>query len=64
MRGARILDVDIVLVSPNNNDRPIEDSCPACVMRMVNYYSSCFILCADKILDPISDQFILIMSSI
>ncbi|KAG0340917.1 SPT3 Dosage dependent suppressor of Ty-induced promoter mutations-like protein [Podila humilis] len=34
MRGARILDVDIVLVSPNNNDRPIEDSCPACVMRM------------------------------
>lgn len=36
MRGARILDVDIVLVSPNNNDRPIEDSCPACVMRMVN----------------------------
>ncbi|KAG0254754.1 SPT3 Dosage dependent suppressor of Ty-induced promoter mutations-like protein [Mortierella polycephala] len=34
LRGARILDVDIVLVSPNNRDRVIEDSCPACVMRM------------------------------
>ncbi|KAG0280652.1 SPT3 Dosage dependent suppressor of Ty-induced promoter mutations-like protein [Linnemannia exigua] len=34
MRGARILDVDIVLISPNNRDRIIEDSCPACVMRM------------------------------
>ncbi|ORZ27099.1 hypothetical protein BCR41DRAFT_368070 [Lobosporangium transversale] len=34
MRGARVLDVDIVLVSPNNRDRIIEDSCPACVMRM------------------------------
>ncbi|KAF9151809.1 hypothetical protein BG015_006191 [Linnemannia schmuckeri] len=34
MRGARILDVDIVLISPNNKDRIIEDSCPACVMRM------------------------------
>ncbi|KAF9968258.1 hypothetical protein BGZ70_005447 [Mortierella alpina] len=34
LRGARILDVDIVLVSPNNRDRTIEDSCPACVMRM------------------------------
>ncbi|KAG0357832.1 hypothetical protein BGZ54_000173, partial [Gamsiella multidivaricata] len=31
---ARILDVDIVLISPNNRDRVIEDSCPACVMRM------------------------------
>ncbi|KAI1316591.1 SPT3 Dosage dependent suppressor of Ty-induced promoter mutations-like protein [Mortierella claussenii] len=34
MRGSRILDVDITLVSPNNKDRVIEDSCPACVMRM------------------------------
>lgn len=34
LRGARILDVDIVLTSPNNRDRIIEDSCPACVMRM------------------------------
>ncbi|KAG0010569.1 hypothetical protein BGZ80_001374 [Entomortierella chlamydospora] len=34
LRGARILDVDIVLISPNNRDRVIEDSCPACVMRM------------------------------
>ncbi|KAF9907371.1 hypothetical protein EC991_011020 [Linnemannia zychae] len=34
MRGARILDVDIDLISPNNRDRIIEDSCPACVMRM------------------------------
>ncbi|KAG0237796.1 hypothetical protein BGW42_008417 [Actinomortierella wolfii] len=34
MKGARILDVDIVLVSPNNNFRQIEESCPACVMRM------------------------------
>ncbi|KAF8982044.1 SPT3 Dosage dependent suppressor of Ty-induced promoter mutations-like protein [Entomortierella lignicola] len=34
LRGARILDVDIVLISPNNKDRIIEDSCPACVMRM------------------------------
>lgn len=34
MRSARILDVDISLTSPNNNDRSIEDSCPACVMRM------------------------------
>ncbi|KAG0197605.1 SPT3 Dosage dependent suppressor of Ty-induced promoter mutations-like protein [Mortierella sp. GBA30] len=34
LRGARILDVDILLVSPNNRDRVIEDSCPACVMRM------------------------------
>ncbi|KAI8605065.1 hypothetical protein EDD21DRAFT_350354 [Dissophora ornata] len=34
MRGARVLDVDIVLISPNNRDRIIEDSCPACVMRM------------------------------
>ncbi|KAF9911848.1 SPT3 Dosage dependent suppressor of Ty-induced promoter mutations-like protein, partial [Lobosporangium transversale] len=34
MRTARILDVNISLVSPNNNNRPIEESCPACVMRM------------------------------
>ncbi|KAF8972421.1 hypothetical protein BGZ46_010081 [Entomortierella lignicola] len=34
MRTARILDVNISLVSPNNNNRPIEDSCPACAMRM------------------------------
>ncbi|KAF9986578.1 hypothetical protein BGZ75_001613 [Mortierella antarctica] len=34
MRSARILDVDISLTSPNNNDRSIEESCPACVMRM------------------------------
>ncbi|KAG0206561.1 hypothetical protein BGX28_002040 [Mortierella sp. GBA30] len=34
MRSARILDVDISLLSPNNGDRLIEDSCPACVMRM------------------------------
>ncbi|KAF9121759.1 hypothetical protein BGW39_010281 [Mortierella sp. 14UC] len=34
MRTARILDVDISLVSPNNKNRLIEDSCPACVMRM------------------------------
>ncbi|KAG0274427.1 hypothetical protein BGZ95_009800 [Linnemannia exigua] len=34
MRTARILDVDISLVSPNNKNKLIEDSCPACVMRM------------------------------
>ncbi|KAF9344884.1 hypothetical protein BGX26_003794 [Mortierella sp. AD094] len=34
MRTARILDVSISLVSPNNNNRAIEDSCPACAMRM------------------------------
>ncbi|KAF9108613.1 hypothetical protein BGX29_009268, partial [Mortierella sp. GBA35] len=34
MRSARILDVDISLISPNNKNRLIEDSCPACVMRM------------------------------
>ncbi|KAF9984914.1 SPT3 Dosage dependent suppressor of Ty-induced promoter mutations-like protein, partial [Modicella reniformis] len=34
MRTARILDVNISLVSPNNKNRLIEDSCPACVMRM------------------------------
>ncbi|KAG0282262.1 hypothetical protein BGZ96_000651 [Linnemannia gamsii] len=34
MRTARILDVDISLISPNNKNRLIEDSCPACVMRM------------------------------
>ncbi|KAG0012916.1 SPT3 Dosage dependent suppressor of Ty-induced promoter mutations-like protein [Entomortierella chlamydospora] len=34
MRTARILDVGISLVSPNNNNRIIEDSCPACAMRM------------------------------
>lgn len=35
MRSARILDVDISLISPNNKNRLIEESCPACVMRMV-----------------------------
>ncbi|KAG0324493.1 hypothetical protein BGZ99_001741 [Dissophora globulifera] len=34
MRTARILDVNITLVSPNNKNRLIEESCPACVMRM------------------------------
>ncbi|KAF9905667.1 hypothetical protein EC991_001498 [Linnemannia zychae] len=28
-------DVDISLVSPNNKNKLIEDSCPACVMRMI-----------------------------
>ncbi|KAG0050571.1 hypothetical protein BGZ83_004657, partial [Gryganskiella cystojenkinii] len=34
MRGARVLDVDIVLISPNNRDRIIEESCDSCAMRM------------------------------
>ncbi|KAG0260960.1 hypothetical protein BG011_001466 [Mortierella polycephala] len=36
LRTARILDVDMSLVSPSNDsNRPIEYSCPACVMRMI-----------------------------
>ncbi|KAF9580143.1 SPT3 Dosage dependent suppressor of Ty-induced promoter mutations-like protein, partial [Lunasporangiospora selenospora] len=58
MRGARILDVDIILVSPNNRDRIIEDSCPACVMRMDGERKIMHVLAKNFKLSPIGEPLI------